>query len=492
MRDARPGRLQDLHDHAPCGYCSLYASGLFCHPNAATQDWLGCSACEVIGKLGPRDFSTRESAVRAGESLSSLPQAGSVGPVEFDLVSRQGKLRRVVVTATATATATAIRDGEDRFVRGRFVMYDVTELDLARKALQVLNRQQAAMLGNELVGIQKLRDRRMIWSACASERLFGYQAGTLICMPARLTLSRVGGDEFVLILPHLRDRQGYALVIAHIEQAVVTSVPLVTGLIVQVVVSIGEARFPDDGATGTNYSAPPTGLCTRPSPSGVSAVYRPGAEHWAQGAADHRYASVDQRAVLVVEGMRAVELADGGLVRYQLAGFGPSMDQEAWRFQREAGSRIGRQVQADLVGGGRGGHCQRAAPKGLDGPVQMAADDPLHLRLSAQQRSQLGPAVTQADHIHMADVGGKGRVVHGQHGGCMRVGAQQCVEPLQALGAQLAVRGTWGHRVQCHQAQAAEVDRILHEVISCLGGLHIGMLGEGLAQAGAVVVVARH
>jgi diguanylate cyclase (GGDEF)-like protein/PAS domain S-box-containing protein len=383
-------RLQDLYDHAPCGYYSLDPEGRFCQANAATLAWLGCTAQDVIGKLGPRDFLSPGNATRAAAYFEQLRSAGTVGPVEFDLVSRQGRWRRVSITATA------IRDDEDQFVRSRSVMYDVTELDQARKALQALNKQQAMMLDNELVGILKLQNRQVIWSNRASERMFGYGPGALVglaarelypsdaaysqfgdtayaalasgqthraqlelrrrdgeliwvdvsgvvlspqtgetlwmslditamkaqqshaehvafhdsltglpnrlllmdrlslavqlsrrtqellavcfldmdgfkavndshghaagdellCVVARRlleavrahdTVSRVGGDEFVLMLPHLRDRLECDQVIARIQQAVAAPVPLSDGATVKVAASVGIACFPADG-----------------------------------------------------------------------------------------------------------------------------------------------------------------------------------------------------------------------------------------------------
>lgn len=172
-------RLQDLYENAPFGYYSLDHRGLFCQANAATLRLLAITPAEAMGRLSPKDFFTRESAERVDACFAELLKSGSAGPVEFDLLSRDGQQRHVSITATA------IRDAEGRFVRSRSVMYDLTELERTRKALQAANRQQAVMLDNDLVGILKLRDRRIVWSNRASERMFGYQPGTLVGLPAR-------------------------------------------------------------------------------------------------------------------------------------------------------------------------------------------------------------------------------------------------------------------------------------------------------------------
>ena len=172
--------LQDLYDHAPCGYFSLDAQGRFVLINATALAWLGCSEAEVLGKLGPRDFFTAEGVAEFDAGVPGFMASGHIGPLEFDLASRDGTMRRVSMSATA------LRDAAGSFVRSRSVMYDVTELSHARRQLRELNRQQAAMLDNELIGIVRLKDRRAVWTNRALERIFGYEPGELVGTSARL------------------------------------------------------------------------------------------------------------------------------------------------------------------------------------------------------------------------------------------------------------------------------------------------------------------
>jgi diguanylate cyclase (GGDEF)-like protein/PAS domain S-box-containing protein len=65
-------------------------------------------------------------------------------------------------------------------------MYDITELARVRKEVAALNRQQAAMLDNDLVGIVKLKDRRAVWENRALARMFGYGPGELDGQHARI------------------------------------------------------------------------------------------------------------------------------------------------------------------------------------------------------------------------------------------------------------------------------------------------------------------
>ncbi|MCH7343178.1 diguanylate cyclase [Pelomonas sp. CA6] len=172
-------RMHDLYDSAPCAYYSLDAQGKFCQANAVMLNWLGCSEEELMGRLGPRDFFTPEDQRRFDEHFPKFLRDGVIGPLEFDLQGRQGPPRRVSVSATA------VWDAQGRFERSRSVMYDITELDATRKALRQLNRQQEAMLDNDLIGILKLRERRIVWSNRASERMFACGPGELLGLESR-------------------------------------------------------------------------------------------------------------------------------------------------------------------------------------------------------------------------------------------------------------------------------------------------------------------
>ena len=173
-------RLQDLYDHAPCAYYSLSPDGLFVQINEIGLSWLGLAREEVVGRLGLQDFLTAEGKALFQQTFPKLKAEGVVGDLALDLISRDGELRHVSVSATA------IMDDEGNFLMSRSVMYDVTELTIARNTLQRLMREQDIMLDNDLVGIVKVRDRRIIWANKAACRIFGYPGAELIGQPTRL------------------------------------------------------------------------------------------------------------------------------------------------------------------------------------------------------------------------------------------------------------------------------------------------------------------
>lgn len=176
-------QYQDLYDHAPCGYHSLDAQGRFLHINQVALSWLGCERDEVIGKLKVVDFFDDAGKARFAENFPILLDRGHIGPIEFNLLGRRGESRRVSILATA------IKDAEGRFLMSRTVMYDVTELFNTRKQLRKVNREQEAMLDNDMVGIAKLKERRIIWRNRALERIFGYEPGGLLGQPTAVLYS---------------------------------------------------------------------------------------------------------------------------------------------------------------------------------------------------------------------------------------------------------------------------------------------------------------
>lgn len=176
---AMAAELSDLYDNAPCAYYSLDGQGRFSRVNAVMCQWLACSREALLAGRGLVEFLDDASAARFRHSFPSFIARGEIGPLEFDLVGADGQRRHVSVRASA------IRDAAGAFVCSRSVMYDITALDHTRSELRQLTLEQGAMLANDLVGILRLRDRRIVWSNPASERMFGYGPGQLNGLEAR-------------------------------------------------------------------------------------------------------------------------------------------------------------------------------------------------------------------------------------------------------------------------------------------------------------------
>jgi diguanylate cyclase (GGDEF)-like protein/PAS domain S-box-containing protein len=63
---------------------------------------------------------------------------------------------------------------------------DITESKQQQQQLKQLSLEQHAMLDNDLIGIVKVKDRRILWKNKAMDRIFGYQADELIGASMRI------------------------------------------------------------------------------------------------------------------------------------------------------------------------------------------------------------------------------------------------------------------------------------------------------------------
>lgn len=160
--------IQDLYDYAPCGYHSIDKNGIILNINETELRWLGYTREEVVGKKKISDFFTQQGQAVFKENFPKTLRDGHIEDLEFELLNKNGDVRQV------SASATAIRDETGNFIKSRTVLHDITELKKIQKSLHQLTIEQHAMLNNDLVGIVKLRDRRIVWINKAMERMFGY------------------------------------------------------------------------------------------------------------------------------------------------------------------------------------------------------------------------------------------------------------------------------------------------------------------------------
>ena len=171
--------IEDLYNNAPCGYHSLDKNGIIININNTELNWLGCSRDEVIGKKFT-DFITPEGKNIFKKNYPVFLEKGHIENLEFDLVGKNSEVRHVSISATA------LKDDEGNFINTRSVAYDITELKATQNALYQLTVDQQIILDNALVGIMKLRNRRIIWTNSAMEKIFGYEKNELVNQSTRI------------------------------------------------------------------------------------------------------------------------------------------------------------------------------------------------------------------------------------------------------------------------------------------------------------------
>lgn len=80
--------IEDLYDHAPCGYHSLDGDGLIVRINQTELEWLGYRREEVMGKMHFTALLTPQAQEAFHESFLRFKEQGEVRDLEVELVRR--------------------------------------------------------------------------------------------------------------------------------------------------------------------------------------------------------------------------------------------------------------------------------------------------------------------------------------------------------------------------------------------------------------------
>ena len=172
--------VRDLYDNAPAGYFSINDQGVFVRINDVAASWLGLERQEILGRKRPVDFLDAEGIALFRQDFIHFLRQGRTEGLELNLQGHTRDYRRVSMSATA------VYDSAGRFVMSRSVMHDITEIHRARQAIERLNAEQETMLDNDIVGIAKVVNRKMVWHNRAMERIFGYGVDELSDKSTRL------------------------------------------------------------------------------------------------------------------------------------------------------------------------------------------------------------------------------------------------------------------------------------------------------------------
>lgn len=130
LRSRQADEIEDLYNHAPCGYHSLDAEGRVVRINDTELAWLGYRREEIVNKMRFVDLLTPASRNLFWRQFPLFKVKGSVSDLEFEMVRRDGSLLPVLLNATA------IRDQDGHYWSSRFTLYDITDRKLAEDALR--------------------------------------------------------------------------------------------------------------------------------------------------------------------------------------------------------------------------------------------------------------------------------------------------------------------------------------------------------------------
>ncbi len=140
--EASRSELEDLYNHAPCGYHSLDSEGRFLRMNDTELEWLGYRREEVVGRH-IESFFTAESLRKHRQTFPLFKESGRMRDLEHDFVRKDGSV------LTVSINATAVRDAEGRFLMTRSSVADIGGRKRVEAEINRLNldlRHRAALL----------------------------------------------------------------------------------------------------------------------------------------------------------------------------------------------------------------------------------------------------------------------------------------------------------------------------------------------------------
>ena len=163
--------LRDFYDHAPCGFHSVDAEGVFVQINNTELEWLGYTRQELVGKRKVQDLLSAASREVFFENFEKLKAQDAVRDIELELVARDGTVIPVLVSATA------VRDDNGKFLMSRAIVCDMRE----RKAANQMMLRLAALAEAAPDAIMEIDQQgRILLVNEAAEKLFGYCRSELL------------------------------------------------------------------------------------------------------------------------------------------------------------------------------------------------------------------------------------------------------------------------------------------------------------------------
>lgn len=114
-------RIEDLYNHAPCGYHSLDKGGFIVQINDTELQWLGYTRDEVIGKIHITDLLAPASRHVFRDKYPEFIQRGFIRELEYELVRKNGTSFSVLLSATA------VYDVDGEYLMSRSTLFDITE-----------------------------------------------------------------------------------------------------------------------------------------------------------------------------------------------------------------------------------------------------------------------------------------------------------------------------------------------------------------------------
>jgi diguanylate cyclase (GGDEF)-like protein/PAS domain S-box-containing protein len=254
--------VQDLYDHAPCGYHSLDHEGRVLRMNLTELGWLGLTRDQAVGRPFT-DFLTEDSQAIFRERFPQFVRDGAIKDLELELIRGTGTPMPVLVSATT------IKDAAGRLVSTRTTVFDNTDQKMMEAQLERLARTDVlTSLGNrrdfyEQAAREIAHARRhgdplclLLMDIDHFKKIndgFGHAAGDEVLRKLSRSLgaalretdlpARLGGEEFAVIMPRTPTEAAVAVAERLRHTLEHTAVELDDGQTLRFTVSIGVSTW---------------------------------------------------------------------------------------------------------------------------------------------------------------------------------------------------------------------------------------------------------
>ena len=139
--------IQDLYDHAPCGYDSIDENGIFVRINETELSWLGYTHAELVGKKKFQDLLTEESKKIFEQNFPKPKREGRLKDLELEMVRKSGTILQVLLSSTV------VKDKySDSFVT-RTTLNDVTERKRVAEQLRLFSERLSLATKAASIGV---------------------------------------------------------------------------------------------------------------------------------------------------------------------------------------------------------------------------------------------------------------------------------------------------------------------------------------------------
>ncbi len=151
--------IQDLYDHAPCGYDSIDENGQFLRVNETELSLLGYTHAELVGKKRFQDLLTDESKRIFAQSFPRTKTEGRLKDLELEVVRKDGTILQVLLSSMV------VKDkNSDSFVT-RTTLSDVTERKQVAEQLRIFSERLTLATKAASIGVWDwdLRTNHVYW-----------------------------------------------------------------------------------------------------------------------------------------------------------------------------------------------------------------------------------------------------------------------------------------------------------------------------------------